>query len=82
MALPHTWSKWERLRARCDAFMDEPGLEALGLAHIEADKVPSLDPVDALDDLRAIGEKIGERVALEHFGPFADPDQLPLSPIV
>ena len=67
------------LYARYDALMDQPGLRELGLEHLDAEKVSPLDAVDAIDDLRAIGEAIGSNLSLDHFGMFADPTALPLA---
>jgi hypothetical protein len=61
------------LYARYDADLTEEGLEELGLGGIDPKAVQTLDAVDALGDLRRIGEAVAEGVEMERdFGPFLD----------
>ena len=58
------------LYARYNADLSGPGLNSMGLGDIDPTTVSKLDSVDYIDDLRRIGQRVGEEVKLEHFGTF------------
>lgn len=58
------------LFARYNADLSGPGLNSMGLGDIDPTKVSKLDSVDYIDDLRRIGQRVGDEVKLEHFGTF------------
>ncbi len=59
------------LYARYDAELTDENLEALGLPHVEYNKVSKIDAVDSINELEAIGNAIGKKVKVaSHFGPF------------
>jgi predicted acylesterase/phospholipase RssA len=63
------------LYARYDAELTFSGLSRLKLGgQIDPARVNRLDAVDAMDDLRTVGRALAQKVDLEHFGAFADPD--------
>ena len=59
-----------------DALVDQPGLQALGVAQLDADRAGSMDCVDAIPDVKAVGQQVSH----DHFGAFANPAALPLAP--
>ena len=60
-----------RLHARCNADLSAEGLSALGCGNMDPEKVQKLDAVDQIGNLLKIGVSAGEKIRLEHFGPFA-----------
>lgn len=58
------------LYARYNAELSSPWLNRMGLGDIDPGKVSKLDSVDYIHDLRRVGQRVGEEVRLEHFGPF------------
>jgi patatin-like phospholipase len=59
------------LYARYNADLSAKGLAALGCGNMDPEKVQKLDAVDQIDNLVRIGLSAGEKIKLEHFGPFA-----------
>jgi len=59
------------LYARYNADLSREGLNALGCSQMDPEKVQKLDAVDQMDNLLQIGLNAGEKIKLEHFGPFA-----------
>lgn len=66
------------LYARYDAQLTSNGLSAIGLGDINAATVNRLDAVEAMSDLARIGGAISEKMDLDHFGDFANPEMSPL----
>jgi patatin-like phospholipase/acyl hydrolase len=56
--------------ARYNAELTREGLDQLGLPHIQPKRVQQLDAVDAIPELREVGEKVGDLVKAEHFAEF------------
>jgi hypothetical protein len=56
------------LYARYDADISSEGLAALGLPHVDVKRVQQMDAVDAVEDLKAIGRAVAEKVDLAAFG--------------
>jgi len=56
------------LYARYDADVSERGLHDMNLSRIDAKRVQKLDAVDAIDDLKAVGEAVATTVDLSAFG--------------
>jgi hypothetical protein len=59
------------LYARYNADLSTEGLDTLGCGNMDPEKVQKLDAVDQMDNLLKIGLSAGEKIKLEHFGPFA-----------
>ena len=59
------------LYARYNADLSAAGLSALGCGNMDPEKVQKLDAVDQIGNLLKIGVSAGEKIRLEHFGPFA-----------
>jgi len=59
------------LYARYNADLSAEGLRALGCGNMDPEKVQKLDAVDQIENLLKIGLSAGEKIKLEHFGPFA-----------
>ncbi|GJL63091.1 MAG: hypothetical protein NPIRA04_17450 [Nitrospirales bacterium] len=71
-ALPLMQNQGRRfLYARYNAELSRPGLDRLGFSDIQPQNVQKLDSVEFIPDLRRIGKKVGEELAIEHFGTFA-----------
>ncbi len=69
--IPLTQGQGRRfLYARYNADLSRAGLDALGFSDIKPKNVQKLDSVEFISDLRDIGKKIGEEMAIEHFGTF------------
>jgi hypothetical protein len=60
------------LYTRYNADLSSPWLDEMGLGDIDPSQVGKLDSVDHIDDLRRIGQRVGEEVELEHFGSFVE----------
>jgi uncharacterized protein len=60
------------LYTRYNADLSSPWLDEMGLGDIDPGQVGKLDSVDHIDDLRRIGQRVGEEVELEHFGSFVE----------
>jgi hypothetical protein len=56
--------------ARYNAELTSPALNAWGMGDIDPAAVSRLDSVQNIDDLRRIGQRLGDEVKIEHFGPF------------
>lgn len=56
---------------RYNADLSERGLKALGLEHLDAEKVQKMDSVKSIKDLQLVGAKTAiEQVSLDHLGSF------------
>jgi hypothetical protein len=55
---------------RYNAELSTPGLAALGCGDIEPQRVQRLDSVDALGELRRVGQAAADRVRADHFARF------------
>ncbi len=60
------------LYARYNADLSSPWLTKMGLEGIDPGKVGQLDSIDHMDDLRRIGQRVGQDVKIEHFGSFVE----------
>jgi uncharacterized protein len=60
----------EFLYARYNADLSQPGLDAMGLSHIESDQVRQMDSVRFMDKLREVGSAAGKNISMTHFGSF------------
>jgi hypothetical protein len=58
------------LYARYNADLSQPGLDAMGLSHIESDQVRQMDSVRYMDKLREVGRAAAKNIKMEHFGSF------------
>jgi uncharacterized protein len=59
------------LYIRYNAELTDAGLKELGLSNLDPRKLQQMDEVDNLPDLQRVGQALGERVSLDHFGSFA-----------
>jgi hypothetical protein len=48
-----------------------PKVSALGHGNMDPEKVPKLGAVEQIENLVKIGLSAGDKIKLEHFGPFA-----------
>ena len=58
------------LYARYNAELTSKGLNDWGMGDIDPSAVSRLDSVQNIADLRRIGQRVGDEVKIEHFGPF------------
>ncbi len=58
------------LYARYNAELTSKALNAWGMGDIDPAAVSRLDSVQNIADLRRIGQRVGDEVRIEHFGPF------------
>ncbi len=58
------------LYARYNADLSQPGLDAMGLSHIESDQVRQMDSVQYIEQLREVGRTAAKQVDMAHFGSF------------
>lgn len=58
------------LYARYNADLSTAGLEALGFTQLDSEKIQEMDNVRNIDSLLKIGQAVGQKVRLEHFGSF------------
>ena len=69
--IPTTQDQGRRfLYARYNADLSREGLNALKFTDIQPKNVQKLDSVEFISDLRRVGRKVGEEIAIEHFGTF------------
>jgi len=59
------------LYTRYNADLSAEGLETLGCSEMEPERVQKMDGVDQIENLLKIGLNAGDKIELEHFGPFA-----------
>src|SRR5574337_1255590 len=55
---------------RYNAELSRSGLDALGLRDVEPEHVQKLDSIDYVEELQAVGQKVGEKVKPDHFAGF------------
>lgn len=68
---PANWSGTKLFSyLRYDADLSRPGLDALGLPHIDPDHVQQMDSVQYMADIRKVGEAAARQVQAAHFAGF------------
>lgn len=68
----YLWKQWGRRGryARYNAELTSKALNAWGMGDIDPSAVSQLDSVAHVADLSRIGQRVGDEIKIEHFGPF------------